>query len=132
MSTLSVTLDDVKCIIDLDPNVSDTCWQAILDDACDFVLALGIDEECGEDRASAVAKYLAAHMMTFRDPRQTEQEIDDAKDKYTDKHIGAGFESSVYGQMAKRMDCTGQLADLDDEANNGTVQPKHIFCSAGR
>lgn len=128
---ISVTLADVKCIIPLDTNVDDTCWQAMLDDACLIVTELGIDTECGDERADFVAKYLAAHFMTIRDPRQIEEETLDSRQKFAST-VDLGLESSHWGQMAKRFDCTNQLNDLDADAEGDKVKPKHIFGVSGR
>ena len=130
---ISVTLAAVKCIIELDSTVDDTCWQAMLDDAQTFVEGLdeSIETECSEAAANAVTKYLAAHFMTIRDPRQIEEETLDARDRFAN-NTGMGFDSSQYGQLAKRLDCTGQLDAIDKETNSDGVSPVHIFGAMGR
>lgn len=128
---ISVDLADVKCIISLDTEVADSCWQLMLDDAVSWVTSLGIEDECGEDVANLVARYLAAHFMTLRDPRQVEQSTLDASEKFAST-VDLGLDSSHYGQMAKRLDCTGKLSNLDNSDNNGAVKPKHLFCVSGR
>ena len=130
---VTITLDDVKKIITLDTKIPDTDWQAFVDDATLFIDNIpAIANDCGADTADAVAKYLAAHFMTLRDPRQTEQGTLDASEKFQSK-VDLGLDSSHYGQTAKRLDCTGTLARRDSSANSADEsKPKHIFQVDGR
>ena len=124
---MAVTLDDVKKIIDLDDSVSDDDWTQILTNAQTWIncLSTSILSECGQACYDLTLTYLAAHLMTLRDPRQIEQEVFDARDKFSD-YYGKGLDQSQYGQIAKQMDCTNQLASRDE------ARPTFIFNVMGR
>ncbi len=128
---ITTTLAEVKLIIVLDENIADPNWQAMLDDATAWITALDIETDCGTATANAVTKYVAAHFMTMQDPRQVEQKIDDASEKFSDTY-DLGLDSSHYGQMAKRLDCSGKLNKADVLAKSDKVKPTHIFSVSGR
>lgn len=65
-----------------------------------------------------IETYLAAHLYTFRDQQYASTKSDDASDTYQGQ-TGMYFESSFYGQMAKTLDVTGYLANLEDKAKKG-------------
>jgi hypothetical protein len=126
---LTVTIEDLKCIFDTD--LDDLCLQAFLDDAILLVDHIGAEAECGLDQGNAIAKYLAAHLASHRDRRQIEQSTLEASEKFGTP-LDIGLDATVYGQTAKRLDCTGRLSELDKQDKNPGVKPRHIFIACGR
>lgn len=58
-----------------------------------------------------IERWLAAHYVAIRDPRQTKEVIGDAEDTYAVK-VGFGLDGTTYGQQAKALDTTGTLVSM--------------------
>ena len=115
----------------VDADVDSAVWDALVADANCLVDSIPeIEADCGIDKANAVAKYLAAHFITIRDPRQKAQSTLEASDTF-ESDTDLGLDSSRYGQTAKLMDCTGILSKKDTSAQDG-AKPTHIFKVCGR
>jgi len=116
---IEVTVESVKCI--LNTNLTDAQVLCFIEDATCYVESLpeSIEDACGTKIANVVTKYLAAHLVSFRDRQQIETETLDAEDKYADT-FGVGLDSSLYGQQAKRFDSTNQLGNDDAKADGIT------------
>lgn len=113
---IEVTVAQVKCIFNT--NLTDEQIQCFIDDAQCYIESLpeSIEDACGTKIANVVTKYLAAHLASMRDRQQTQTHTLDAEDHYSDT-FGVGMDSSLYGQQAKRFDCTDQLGNEDAKAD---------------
>ena len=125
---LDVTLDQVKCVIDLTDTVTDDCWLEMLDDAITKINSTTIEHDCGTDVANMVAKYLAAHIMSQRDPQQISRGTLDTNESFTDKY-GIGYDITRYGQLAMRFDCTNTLSNEHQKAQE--ITPTLRFTAIG-
>lgn len=70
------------------------------------------DSILSDDRLKEIERYLTAHLITTGPERMaTAEDIGDVSVKYLGKS-GEGLNASPHGQMAKRLDTTGKLANL--------------------
>jgi len=103
---LTITTDLVPFIEAANQLVTDVCGNYDSDDQYDA------------GKLELIERWLAAHFYAIRDPR--------AKSEHAGP-VGAGYQSKVdlgldvthYGQMAKRLDTVGGLAELDERLKKG-------------
>ena len=110
---MAVTAADLRLIFTTD--LDDTSLDAFIaaagviigPDGCDLagqgVSSATVDEVC---------KWLSAHLATSDDPRVEAHRASGHTVEF-ESEIGLGLDSSRYGQMAKRLDPTGCLNQLD-------------------
>lgn len=82
-----------------------------------------VTELCGaagydDQRLTDIETWLSAHFWTAIDPRVATQFADGVGQTVIYK-AGFGLDSSIYGQMVKRLDTKGALGQLDAYANEG-------------
>jgi hypothetical protein len=65
-----------------------------------------------------IERYIAAHLITLRDPRVSSEGADGLSFRYQGT-TGEGLRASHYGQTAITLDPTGTLAALDDKDRQG-------------
>lgn len=65
-----------------------------------------------------IERWLAAHFYTIRDMRMESERLGAATEKRQSK-VDIGFNSSIYGQHAMRLDVRGNLAALDKRTKDG-------------
>lgn len=123
------TPDLVKEIIEVDEDLG------TLDPFIDIANQL-VTELCeplnyySEERLTIIETWLAAHLWTSLDPRIQTQFADGVGVTFQNK-IGLGLDHSTYGQMVKRLDTKGVLAQLDVNAAKGgkiTATLAHLAC----
>ena len=76
-----------------------------------------IDEELtgkglSSERLKQIELYLAAHLITLRDPRTQSERISEEAFTYQGE-TGTNLDASHYGQTVKMLDTTGTLARLE-------------------
>ena len=81
-----------------------------------------VTELCSEDdydaaRLEMIERYLSAHFYTNRDPRVTGESAGVSASYQMATSLG--FDSSMYGQTAMRLDTQGGLARLNEEIKLG-------------
>lgn len=107
----SITSEDVEAIIEVDANISLTPFietaELMVTTHCEEKNSAYTDAELNQ-----IAKYLAAHLYTLRDPRPTQEAAGKVSAWYQSK-VALGLSTSHYGQMAMRLDWYGGLAALD-------------------
>ena len=120
---LRVTGTEVKAIIDttltaseIDPFI--TAANAMIDD---LLSGSGLTTA----QLKEVERWLSAHLVHIRDPKLTEQDINDASDKYQVGKLGMGLEHTAYGQQAMFLDTTGTLAKAG-KVSKGPVTFNHL------
>ena len=64
------------------------------------------------EKLELIERWLAAHFVTNRDPRNESEKTGEASGKFRGK-TEMGFTSSLYGQMAMMLDTNGGLAALN-------------------
>ncbi len=69
------------------------------------------DQNLGDSLLTEIEKWLAAHLVSVRDPRAKAEKTGDATVTYFGKD-GLGLDGSQYGQTVKLLDPTGILANL--------------------
>ncbi len=110
---MAVTATDVRLIFDTD--LTDPELVAFIASAGVIVGAEGCDllgKGVTVATIDEVQKWLAAHLGTANDPRVESHRTSGHTVAFESK-IDLGLDSSRYGQMAKRLDPTGCLSQLD-------------------
>lgn len=104
-----VTEAEVREIIDVDDSISLT----------PFITAANITitaQMTGSGLAAATLKelerWLAAHFVAIRDPRTSSESIGGTSVSYNAPKLGAGLDSTPYGQQVKLLDSTGILSTV--------------------
>lgn len=67
-----------------------------------------------------IERYLAAHFYCIREPRTTRERANIAS-RETQSRVDIGFDVTHYGQMAMRLDWSGALAALNQQAKKGAI-----------
>lgn len=66
-----------------------------------------------EDMLTEIEKYLAAHLVSIRDPRLTSTDMENASATFEGKNQnGIGLKATQYGQTVIELDVTGTFANL--------------------
>ena len=73
--------------------------------------ATGSNVSVSDDELKEIERWLTAHLFCIRDRLPSERKIGDATDKYQGK-TDMGLDATTYGQQAKMLDPTGELARL--------------------
>ena len=110
-----VTAEDVQEIIEIDTAISLVPFIAA---ANAVVNAVCVAKGYSEEALTQIELWLSAHFYTIRDPRITSESAAGVGASYQHAE-GLGFDSSSYGQMAKRLDYLGALAALDAQSKKG-------------
>lgn len=108
--TVRVSEAEVREIIDVDATLSLTPFIT--------VASLLVDEQVAPGGASTamlkeIERWLAAHFVAVRDPRETSKGIDSASVSYEAMRMGEGLKGTRYGQQALALDSSGKLTDLN-------------------
>lgn len=109
---LRTTGEAVRKIV---PTVGDNDITPFLDVATALVDKVSAEDSGGLLNASLLLqmeKWLAAHFYAIYDPQYSEKREENAEAKFQGK-TAMGLDSTLWGQMAKRIDVTGYLAALD-------------------
>lgn len=61
--------------------------------------------------AREMERWWAAHLVCIREPRVQQKRLGDTVVTYAKSALGAGLESTEYGQMVLQLDPTGALAE---------------------
>lgn len=104
MSHTTATASDVQDLLDTDLTASEI--GPFLTAAQRFVTDRLEDEDIADATLTEIEKYLAAHIVTARDPRLTEAQRGDVRDRYQ-----RDAETSEYLKIAIMLDTTGALED---------------------
>lgn len=78
-------------------------------------------------RLEMIERWMAAHAYTVLDPRSAHERLGPISESYQGK-IDLGFDSSIYGQNAMRLDTQGGLARMNNRQN---TQVGYVNLSAG-
>jgi len=65
-----------------------------------------------------IERWLAAHFYAVRDPRSVSEKAGSVSETRQNK-VDLGFDVTHYGQMAMRLDWSGALASLNQQAKQG-------------
>lgn len=104
------TNTEIQLIIDVDTSITDAMITAFGTSASVMVDNVFADDTTLDSTTLAeIEKYLAAHFISLRDPRATEERNEEVWVKYQGQ-TGKRIEATYYGQMALSLDTTGQLA----------------------
>jgi hypothetical protein len=112
-----VTDDMVREIMEVDPTI--TSYTPFITVASSIVDKIAIkDATIQESELTEIERWLSAHFVAIRDMRSDSEKAGSVSVKYQYK-LEIGFDVTLYGQMAKRLDISGYLAKLDQDAKNG-------------
>lgn len=103
-----VTVNDVTDIILTD--LTDEQVQAFINTAHRIIEDVLTGEGLSEETLKEVEQYLAAHLLTLRDPRVSTEKIGQEYSATYQGQSGLGLEATQYGQVAITLDPTGKLA----------------------
>jgi len=122
---LRVREDEVRAIIDNDPNISMVPFIEMANALTDHVSSQDSNSILNDTLLIQIEKNLAAHFYAHRDLQFASHTIEKTSADFQGK-TGMGLDSTLWGQNAKRFDLTGTLARLDTEP-----RPKASFLWLG-
>jgi hypothetical protein len=103
------TETEVKQIIDTD--LTDEQVAPFVTTANVLVTDVLAGQGYGENLLHEIEKYLAAHLLTARDPRVSKEKVGTAEATYQGK-FGEGLKSTTYGQHVLLLDRNKVFAEL--------------------
>jgi hypothetical protein len=109
------TAEAVGLIIDVDSGISLTSFIEV---ANVVVTKHCVDGAFTVAELELVERWLAAHFHAIRDPRTTQERAGSVGESYQSR-VDLGFDVTHYGQMAMRLDWSGALSKLNEQAKNG-------------
>lgn len=124
-----IDLTDLKTII----TVNEDLWPSVdpfIDAAAEIVEEVEAYAELhcwgySSAKLTMIELWLTAHIYaSCPDPRNLEEQVDDGVREEKAYKLDLGFDTTHYGQMAKRIDTCGYLAYLDAKAKTkgGTLK----------
>jgi hypothetical protein len=104
------TVDDVKEILDTG-SLTDAQITAFIGAATILVDDVSGDSCMDATRLAEIERWLAAHLVSMRALQPVREKIGDASVTYgtSDAALGQGLKSTLYGQQALALDCSGIL-----------------------
>ena len=122
------TRAQIATIVELDEDIApdDISMQAFIIPANELVTegstgASGPGTPYTEDRLELIERWLAAHFYTNRVPLVT-HETAGGMGETKAVETGIGFENSIFGQTAMRLDTNGGLARLNHNSKKGAAR----------
>ena len=109
---IRVTEEDVRAVIDTDSALSIRPFIVAASSLVDKVATADTGALLSTDDLVEVERWLAAHFYAIRDPQYTSKSTGGASASFQGQ-TGMGLDATYWGQMAKRLDVTGYLANLD-------------------
>lgn len=113
-----VTVSEVKEIINT--SLTDTQISAMITVA-NLLVTRHVGTCANAAEKKEIERWLAAHFVAVRDPREEELEVDDVVAVFQRGTSGKGLESTDYGQNALAIDCSGGLKDAQRRPAKFTV-----------
>lgn len=119
---IRTTPEAVEAIIEVDPNIDLTPFievgSLVVDKWC-----APVEDENGDPFYTAgdleiIERWLSAHFYAVRKPRRTSASVAGGASESLQSSTAVGFASSHYGQMAMRLDRSGQLAVLEAQTKD--------------
>ena len=108
--TVRVSEDEVREIIEVDPEL---CLSPFITVASLMVDAYLEPEGLTAALLKEIERWLAAHFVAVRDPREVSKTIDTASATFEEMKMGEGLKGTRYGQQALMLDTTGKLVNLN-------------------
>lgn len=109
------TVEAVGLIIDVDSGISLTPFIEV---ANALVTKHCVDGAFTVAELELVERWLAAHFYCVRNPRTTQERAGSVGEGYQSR-VDLGFDVTHYGQMAMRLDWSGALSKLNEQAKSG-------------
>lgn len=123
---IRTTEDAVADILDNDSTIKITPFIVAASSLVDKIEAADSNSQLSQSDFNIIETWLAAHFYTIRDQQYEQKKTGDAEGKFQGE-TGKGLDSSHYGQMAKTLDITGYLADLDTKARNDMIHKAGVL-----
>lgn len=118
---LRSTQERVREVIGTSTKIDVTPFLNIANRLVTYVVSLDSDGDLTSELQEDVETYLAAHFYAIRDLQYSKKETGDANATFQGK-TDMGLDSTLWGQMAKMIDVTGELARLGSRQKiKGTV-----------
>lgn len=105
-----VTAEEVAAICET--SLSEEQVEAFIATATVIVDAYLEDEGLSDDLLEQIELWLAAHLLSARDPRVSEVAEQELRVRYASGRLGLGLDGTFYGQQVMLLDYTGRLRDL--------------------
>lgn len=110
--------DSVRTLIESDTDIDLTPFIETAANLVSYVSSQDTDSLLSNDMLASIELWLAAHYYSARDQGVMAEATEAANAKYMGKY-DLGFDATRWGQAAKRLDVTGTLAKLDQQAKEG-------------
>lgn len=104
-------------IIDVDSTISLTPFIEV---ASAIVTKHCTNTDFTDEELELIERWLSAHFYAIRDPRR-ESDRASVVSKKIESKVDLGFDVTRYGQMAMRIDWSGALAALNEQAKQGKM-----------
>ncbi len=108
------TREAVRAIIETDSNVNVDVFIDTANTLVTYVVTKDTASVLTTALLIKIEEYLAAHFYALKDPQYEQKKTDKASATFQGK-TAMGFDSTWWGQTAKRLDVSGTLAILDKE-----------------
>jgi hypothetical protein len=105
----------VSGIIDIDVDIP---LDPFIEAASHLVTKLCAPHVSDAAELELVERWLAAHIFTVRSPRRVQEGVEGITETFQSK-VDLGLDTSHYGQHAKFLDSSGQLALWDEKIKKG-------------
>lgn len=109
------TAEAIGLIIDVDSGIS---LAPFIETANSIVTKHCVDGAFTVAELELIERWLAAHFYAIRAPRTTQERVSSVGESYQSK-VDLGFDVTHYGQMALRLDWSGALSNLNEQAKKG-------------
>lgn len=124
-----ITSDDLAEVIAIDADIS----AAVAIDTAHYL----VEDHCSgygyeEDRLILLEKWLAAHLYAVLSPQLRSETIGPISESYVIGQLGKGFDSTMYGQQALRLDVSRGLSRFDAAVAAGRVTATFVDLSVQR
>jgi len=114
--TISITSDEVEGIIEVE---TDDVLTPFITTAIAVVEKNCIDEDLTAAELNMIALWLSAHFYAIMRARPTREQASQGIGETFQSKVDLGFDVTHYGQMAMRVDWSGALSALNEQAKRG-------------
>jgi hypothetical protein len=116
---MAIEASDLKKIIDTD--LADSAVKPFIDAGVAWAGNVLAEAPYPDVYKQLIATYLAAHLLTIRDPQVSSETIGQASADYQVK-LGLGMDGSRFGQAAMDMDYLGYFRRLKDKVVQASLE----------
>lgn len=74
-----------------------------------------LDADLTEEELKEIEKWLSGHLASIKSARITDESVLGIREKKENAKLGMGLDGTTYGQMAKLIDRSGKLEEIDSK-----------------